>query len=115
MAFSFSTLPPNFGKAETPGDQPVNLNKVLIELQNAAKLAVAGPLVVVQVGLATTGALTLTGAKVGDVVSGVANLTTPGSLKTTFESVISVAGQIQQIVGTNLSAAQCQFIITRNS
>ena len=115
MAFSFSTLPPNFGKAETPGDQPVNLNKVLIELQNATKLAVAGPLVVVQVGRNGAGTLALTGAKIGDVVSGVANLSVAADLKASFETVITVAGQIQQSSATNLSAVVCQFIITRNS
>lgn len=111
MAF-ITTIPPNFGKAETPGDGKINGNTVLKELQ-AAALLLASPLIVAQVGRASAGALTLTGVKVGDIVSGVANLTVPGDAKASFESVITVAGQIQQITGTSTNVLQ--FIIIRQS
>lgn len=113
MAF-VTTIPPNFGKAETPGDGKINLNTVLKEVQ-ADLTILSSPLVVVQLGRASAGALTLTGAKVGDIVSGVANLTTPGDLKASFEAVITVAGQIQQSTATDLSAKQCQFWLTHQS
>ena len=66
---------------------------------------------VVQAGKNGAGALTLTGALVGDTVVGIANLTTPGDLKSSFEATVSVAGQIQQSSATDLSAKQCFFIL----
>lgn len=113
MSF-ITTIPPNFGKAETPGDGKINLNTVLKELQAAATI-LSSPLIVVQAGKSAAGALTLTGAKVGDIVAGVANLTTPADLKASFEAVITVAGQIQQSTATDLSAKQCQFILIHQS
>ncbi len=109
-----TTIPPNFGKAETPGDGKINGNTVLKELQ-AAVTILSSPLITVQAGKNGAGALTLAGTKVGDIVAGVANLTTPGDLKSSFETVITVAGQIQQSAATNLSAAQCQFTIIHQS
>lgn len=110
MAFALTTLPPNFGKAEFAGDMKVNLNSVLKELQAALVLAAAGPFMTVQAGRASAGALTLTGAKVGDVVAGVANVTVPGDAKASFEAVITVANQIQQITGTSTNVLQFTLI-----
>lgn len=115
MALALTAFPPNFGKSDYAGDSKVNLRSVLTEHDAGLKLLAAGPLIVVQVGKNGAGALTLTGTKVGDVVSGVANLSAPADLKSSFEAVITVAGQIQQSSATNLSAVVCQFIVTRNS
>ena len=66
---------------------------------------------VVQAGRATAGALTLTGALVGDQVESIVNLTTPGDLQSSFETVVSVNGQIQQSTATDLSTKQILFIL----
>jgi hypothetical protein len=66
---------------------------------------------VVQVGRATAGGLTLTGALIGDQVEAIANLTTPGDLQSSFETVVTVAGQLQQSTATDLSAKQILFIL----
>jgi hypothetical protein len=66
---------------------------------------------VVQAGKNGAGALTLTGTLVGDKVVAVANLTTPGDLQSSFETTITVAGQIQQSSATDLSVKQCLFIL----
>lgn len=63
------------------------------------------------VGSNGAGAVTLTGTLVGDTVELVVNLTTPGDVTSSFESTISVAGQIQQTAATNLSAATCLFFV----
>ncbi|MGY3393449.1 hypothetical protein ACVWW6_006040 [Bradyrhizobium sp. USDA 3311] len=73
------------------------------------------PIKVCQVASNGAGAVTLAGAVVGDVVESVVNLTTPGDVTSSFESVISVAGQIQQTAATNLSAAQCLFQVSPRS
>ncbi len=70
-------------------------------------------LVTVQLGKNGAGALTLTGAAVGDKVIGVANLTTPGDLKASFETTITVVNQIQQSSATDLSAKQIQFMLLK--
>jgi hypothetical protein len=59
------------------------------------------------------GALTLTGAKVGDRVAGVYNVTTPGNSGANFETVITVADQIQQSSASNLSAVNHLFFLQR--
>jgi len=72
-------------------------------------------LVVAHLGKNGAGAVTLTGAAIGDKVIGAVNLTTPGDAKSLFESTITVANQIQQSSATDLSAAQIQFIILKQS
>lgn len=52
------------------------------------------------------GTVTLAGVKVGDKVVAVINMTTPGDVTSSFESTISVDGQIQQTAATDLSAAK---------
>lgn len=52
------------------------------------------------------GAITLTGAKVGDKVSAMINMTTPGDAKANFEATITVDGQIQQSSASDLSTAK---------
>jgi hypothetical protein len=66
---------------------------------------------VVQAGKNGAGALTLTGALIGDKVIAVANLTTPGDLQAGFETTVTVKDQIQQSSASDLSAKQCLFIL----
>ena len=61
------------------------------------------------------GACTLAGARVGDIVVGVINETTPGDAAANFESVITVADQIQQSSASDLSAAKFNVLIKRQS
>lgn len=63
------------------------------------------------------GAITVTGAQIGDVVTGVVGITagTLGDLSAGFESVITVAGQIQQSSATDYSAKALQITLSRNA
>jgi hypothetical protein len=60
------------------------------------------------------GSLVLTGAVIGDLVTGAVNLTTPGDVKSSFEAVITVAGHIQQSAATDLHVQQILFMLHRN-
>ena len=73
------------------------------------------PIKVCQVGSNGAGSVTLAGAVVGDTVENVTNITTPGDVTSSFESTISVAGQIQQTGAGNYSAAQLLFQVRPNS
>lgn len=59
------------------------------------------------------GSLTLTGAKVGDRVAGVYNISTPGNAGASFETEITVADAIQQSSASNLSAVNLLFFLQR--
>lgn len=72
-------------------------------------------IVITELGRNGVGTLALAGAVVGDNVLNVTNLSTPGDVTSSFESTISVAGQIQQTAVTNLSAAQLMFQIQPQS
>lgn len=74
-----------------------------------------GGIKIAQVASNGVGPVTLTGAVVGDAVDSVVNLSTPGDVTSSFESTISVAGQIQQTAVTNLSAAVCYFMVSARS
>lgn len=65
-------------------------------------------------GLASAGAVTLTGVKVGDIVVSVANTTDGTDGSTNFETKITVANQIQQS-GTTLSAKKFTVLIAKQS
>lgn len=52
------------------------------------------------------GAITLTGARVGDKVSALINMTSPADAKANFESVITVDNQIQQSSASDLTASK---------
>src|SRR5579884_2631050 len=51
------------------------------------------------------GAVTVAGVLIGDAVEFVYNVTTPGDVTSSFESTVSVNGQVQQTSASNLSAA----------
>lgn len=72
-------------------------------------------IVVCQTASNGAGAVTLTGAVIGDTVENVTNITTQGDVTSSFEATISVAGQIQQTAATNLSGQQCLFQVRPNS
>jgi hypothetical protein len=55
-------------------------------------------------GLNGKGAIPLPGVQVGDRVIDMRNAATTGSESSSFESSISVAGQVQQTSASNLSA-----------
>lgn len=62
------------------------------------------------------GACTLTGAKVGDTVAGVVDLAgASASAAASFETVITVANQIQQTSASNLSAVKYAVILGARS
>lgn len=61
-----------------------------------------------------TGACTLTGAKVGDIVVGVLNLAGDGA-SASFQSVITVADQIQQVAAGDLSTAKFGVLLIQEA
>lgn len=63
------------------------------------------------------GAITVTGAQVGDVVTGVVGTTagTLGDLSAGFETTITVANQIQQSSATDYSAKALLITLNRNA
>jgi hypothetical protein len=68
------------------------------------------PIVTVVTGKNGAGAITLTGAKVGDNVISVVNLSTPADASASFEDTITVADQIQQSSASDLSAVK--YLVT---
>lgn len=80
-----------------------------------AKLPSSSFLVAVTTGHNGAGAVTLTGAKIGDKVIGVANLTAPADLKSGFETTITVNDQIQQSSATDLSTTKVQVMLLHQS
>lgn len=57
------------------------------------------------------GAITLTGAAVGDKVVGVANTSDGGSAASSFESTVTVADQIQQSAASDLSTKKYTVLL----
>lgn len=66
-------------------------------------------------GVASAGAITLTGVKVGDIVKGVANATDGTNDSANFETVITVANQIQQTSASNLSTKKFVALVVAQS
>lgn len=85
------------------GTQPVELFKangttgvVTLKAHPYLQLAVHG--------VAAAGPVSFPGARVGSLVASVTNLTAPGNATGIFETVISVANQIQQTTAVDESA-----------
>jgi hypothetical protein len=57
------------------------------------------------------GAITVTGAVKGDTVVSVNNLSSPADASSSFESTVTVTGQVQQSSASNLSGSTFLFII----
>ncbi len=79
--------------------------------------ALGGIRVLTSVGHNNVGAATLTGAKVGDVVIGVSNVTDHATLLpgVDFEATITVNDQIQQLSVANLSAKTIFVLLAANA
>jgi hypothetical protein len=84
---------------------------------NGGKAVLSGAAAFAQAKLGRNGAgsVTVAGAKVGDKVGSVTNLTTPGDLTSSFESVVTVAGAVQQTAATDLSAVACLFTLNHQT
>jgi hypothetical protein len=61
------------------------------------------------------GAIVIAGTQIGDVVVSVTTLSTPGDASSSFESTVSVAGQVQQISVSNLSGNTYLFVVQPQS
>lgn len=74
-------------------------------------------IVAIAAGSNGAGAITVTGAVVGDVVAVVENLSSPAVVArgTTFEATVSVAGQVQQLSASNLSGTNYRFTVVPQS
>lgn len=74
---------------------------------------VAGLKFITAAGRSGAGAITLTGAVVGDVVVGVAGLSAGalGTATASFETAITVVNQVQQSAAGNLSANNYLFVL----
>ncbi len=83
-------------------DAAVTTVKLADDNVTAAKLDDGALVYTAFTGVAAAGPITLTGTKVGDVVLGVANTTDGGTGASLFESVITVADQIQQSSASDL-------------
>lgn len=73
------------------------------------------PYVVTAFALNGTGGIPLGGVKKGDIVENVRIITTTASAAASFETTISVNGEIQQTSSANLSANEYDFVITPQS
>ena len=69
------------------------------------------PLVVLAAGSNGAGAITVAGAKIGDLVTSFNFTDGLTTVANTFEAVVSVDGQVQQGSGTNFSAKTFVFIL----
>jgi hypothetical protein len=58
------------------------------------------PIIKAVTGVSPAGPVTLAGTQTGDKVISVTDLSTPGDATAKFESIISVAGQIQQVTAS---------------
>lgn len=92
-----------------------NHDTSLDTLEGNAAFGVAGKRLLVFTGHNLAGACTATGAKVGDKVVGIVNLTTPASGTSLFEATITVADQIQQSSATDLSAKVFALLLQAKS
>lgn len=73
------------------------------------------PILLAHLGHNGVGAVAVAGAVVGDNVVGVTNLSAPGDVTASFETTVTVAGQVQQSAVTDLSAAVLLFSLQPQS
>lgn len=87
--------------------QPTSLvldNQVVLSKRTPA------PVLVKTVGGSNgVGAVAVSGLVVGDTVVNATDVTSPGDVSSSFETTVSVAGQIQQSSAANLSGHQIMF------
>ena len=77
----------------------------------ASNRTAAPVLVLAAAGSNGKGGVTIANAVVGDTVVNVTNLSTPGDASSSFESTVSVAGQVQQSSASNLSGNTYLFTL----
>jgi hypothetical protein len=94
-------------------DAAVETAKLADDNVTAAKLDDAALRFSAFTGKSGTGACTLTGAAVGDVVLGVVNLTDGGNASSSFESTITVVNQIQQSSASDLSTKKFSVLLLK--
>ncbi len=94
-------------------DGAVATAKLAVEAVTAAKLDDGALLYTAFTGYNGAGACTLTGAKVGDVVLGVANMTDGGASAASFEAIVTVADQVQQSSASDLSTKKYATLLLR--
>lgn len=80
--------------------QSGNPSALVLDGKVIASNRLAGGILVKAVTAIAAGAITLTGAAVGDTVVSCTDLTTPGDGSAKFETTISVANQIQQLAAS---------------
>lgn len=96
------------------GTGPIATQQSLLALDGVAigsTRSGPNPLKVVAAGAAAKGAITIAGTQVGDNVELVLNLSTPGDSSSSFETTVSVAGQVQQTSVSNLSGNTYLFCV----
>lgn len=71
--------------------------------------------VVTAFGLSASGGVPIGGVNVGDIVENVRLITTTATASGSFETVVTVANEIKQTSGANLSANEYDFICTPQS
>ncbi len=96
-------------------DANVTTAKLATDAVTGVKLAVAALNYLGFAGKNGAGACTCTGAKVGDKVAGVVNLTDGGTAAANFESTITVANQIQQSAAGDLSSKNFSVLLVVKS
>jgi len=96
-------------------DANVTTGKLATDAVTGVKLAVAALNFLGFAGKNGAGACTCTGAKVGDKVAGVVNLSDGGSAASSFESTITVANQIQQSAAGDLSTKNFSVLLVVKS
>jgi len=85
-----------YGDGQTSQNSSLVLDGVAIGSSRTG----AAPLLAVATGLGAAGAVTVPGTLVGDTVTLVLNLSADTDVTANFESIVSVAGQVQQVSGS---------------
>lgn len=82
------------------GDGQTNTNSAIV-LDEKVVATTRTPILKVFTSLSAAGAVTVAGAVVGDNVISVTNLTTDADVSSSFETTVTVAGQLQQKASTS--------------
>lgn len=115
LTLNDAAVPIHGGRLAIAGDGAPGDTSALI-LDNQVVATKRGKLIVgVAAGNNGAGAITVAGTVPGDVVMLVTNLSTPANASASFESVVSVAGQVQQTSASNLTGSTYQFLVDPRS
>ncbi len=111
MSFRPDVTVPQGSDEGTINPLKVTTSKIAANAVTGPKIAPSSQLMLGFTGHNGAGACTLTGAKVGDMVQGIVNMTDGGSAATSFEATITVVNQIQQTGVQNFSAKRFAGLI----